>query len=48
MVDQDVVRGVELKSGVNVLVFKVVNTGLYWQRSIRLPDKDGQRHTSES
>ena len=33
MVDQDVVRRVELKSGVNVLVFKVVNTGLDWQEA---------------
>jgi hypothetical protein len=42
MPDQDVVRGVELKAGLNVLVFKVVNGQAYWQGSIRFTDAAGQ------
>jgi WD40 repeat protein/serine/threonine protein kinase len=40
--DQDVVRGVELEAGLNVLVFKVVNLTLYWKGSIRFTDAGGQ------
>ena len=40
--DQDVVTGVDLKAGVNVLVFKVVNETLDWQGSIRFTDAAGQ------
>jgi WD40 repeat protein/tRNA A-37 threonylcarbamoyl transferase component Bud32 len=40
--DQDVQGGVELKSGRNVLVFKVVNEGYSWAGSIRLTDAAGQ------
>jgi hypothetical protein len=36
--DQDAVSGIELKAGVNVLVFKVVNQILRWEGSIRLTD----------
>ncbi len=42
MPDQDEVRGVELKAGLNLLVFKVVNWQLYWQGSIRFTDAAGQ------
>ena len=38
---QDLVTGVELKAGVNVLVFKVVNEGADWQGSVRFLDADG-------
>ena len=37
----DVVEGVELKAGINVLVFKVVNEGADWMGSIRFTDADG-------
>jgi hypothetical protein len=40
--DQDVVAGVELKAGLNVLVFKVVNGDADWLGSIRLTDPAGQ------
>jgi len=40
--DQDTVKGVELKAGLNVLVFKVVNEGAGWQGSVRLTDAAGQ------
>ena len=42
MPDQDEVRGVELKPGLNVLVFKVVNLVRYWKGSIRFTDAAGQ------
>jgi serine/threonine protein kinase/DNA-binding beta-propeller fold protein YncE len=40
--DQNVVTDVELKSGLNVLVFKVVNETLDWKGSIRFTDAAGQ------
>ena len=43
--DQDVVTGVELKAGVNVLVFKLAIeewSDFNWQGSIRFADADGQ------
>jgi hypothetical protein len=40
--DQDVVSGVELKAGLNVLVFKVVNQTGDWLGSIRFADAAGQ------
>ena len=40
--DQDVVAGVELKAGINVLVFKVVNEIYSWTGSVRLTDAAGQ------
>ena len=40
--DQDLVEGVELKTGLNVLVFKVVNETEVWQGSVRLTDAYGQ------
>ena len=40
--DQDVVAGVDLGAGVNVLVFKVVNEGLDREGSIRFIDAAGQ------
>jgi hypothetical protein len=40
--DEDVVPGVELKPGLNVLVFKVVNEVEEWQGSVRLTDAAGQ------
>jgi WD40 repeat protein/serine/threonine protein kinase len=40
--DQDVVEGVELKTGLNVLVFKVVNETEAWKGSVRLTDAYGQ------
>jgi hypothetical protein len=39
--DADVVGGLELKAGVNVLVFKVVNEVASWDGSVRLTDPDG-------
>ena len=39
---QDVVNGVELKAGLNVLVFKVVNETGEWQGSVSLTDAAGQ------
>jgi len=40
--DQDEVRGVALKAGLNVLVFKVVNEQQDWRGSIRFTDAAGQ------
>jgi hypothetical protein len=40
--DQDVVAGVHLQTGFNVLVFKVVNETLDWQGSVRFTDAAGQ------
>ncbi len=40
--DQDVTAGVELKAGLNVLLFKVVNEDLLWLGSVRLTDAAGQ------
>jgi hypothetical protein len=40
--DQDVVAGVRLKAGLNVLVFKVVNETSAWAGSIRFTDAAGQ------
>ena len=39
--DQDTVASVELKAGVNVLVFKVVNETGGWMGSVRFTDPDG-------
>jgi WD40 repeat protein/tRNA A-37 threonylcarbamoyl transferase component Bud32 len=39
--DEDEVAGVELKAGLNVLVFKVVNQIGAWQGSVRLTDAAG-------
>ncbi len=40
--DQDVRTGVELKAGLNVLVFKVVNEPADWRGSVRFTDAAGQ------
>jgi WD40 repeat protein/serine/threonine protein kinase len=40
--DQDMAAGVELKAGLNVLVFKVVNEAYDWQGSVRFTDAAGQ------
>ena len=40
--DQDEVAGIELRVGLNVLVFKVVNEILAWQGSVRFTDAAGQ------
>ena len=40
--DQDTVTGLELKAGLNVLVFKVVNERGPWMGSIRFTDASGQ------
>ena len=39
--DSDVVGSLDLKAGVNVLVFKVVNQVTGWEGSVRLTDPDG-------
>lgn len=39
--DQDTTEDVTLKSGVNTLVFKVVNEGMDWSGCVRFVDKDG-------
>ena len=39
--DEDIVGGMELKAGLNVLVFKVVNEIARWQGSVRFTDADG-------
>jgi len=39
--DQDEVSGVELKAGLNVLVFKVANGGFGWAGSVRFTTADG-------
>ncbi|HUS37567.1 MAG TPA: hypothetical protein VM680_19620, partial [Verrucomicrobiae bacterium] len=36
--DQDAVSGIELRTGLNVLVFKVVNDDGGWQGSVRFTD----------
>jgi hypothetical protein len=40
--DRDLVEGVTLNAGVNVLVFKVVNDRGVWQGSVRFTDAEGQ------
>jgi hypothetical protein len=40
--DKDPVTDVELKAGLNVLVFKVVNEEEDWQGSVRFTDAAGQ------
>jgi hypothetical protein len=40
--DRDTVSGIDLKAGLNVLVFKVVNQGGGWAGSIRITDATGQ------
>ena len=40
--DQDEVAGVELKAGLNVLAFKVVNETADWKGSVRFTDAIGQ------
>jgi hypothetical protein len=40
--DEDVVKEVELRAGLNVLVFKVVNLAALWQGSVRFTDTAGQ------
>jgi hypothetical protein len=40
--DQDVVACVELRAGLNVLVFKVANETGAWQGSVRFTDAAGQ------
>jgi len=42
LADPDVVAGVELKAGMNVLVFKVVNETGDWQGSVRFTERDGK------
>jgi hypothetical protein len=39
--DQDVVGGLELKSGINVLVLKVVNQTGDWKCGVRFTDAEG-------
>ena len=41
-VDQDPAAGQELKAGLNVLVFKVVNEDFVWRGSVRFTDAMGQ------
>ncbi len=41
MADEDEFTGVELKAGVNVLVFKVVNATRGWAGSVRFVDAAG-------
>jgi hypothetical protein len=40
--DQDSAAGQELKAGLNVLVFKVVNEDSIWRGSVRFTDATGQ------
>jgi hypothetical protein len=40
--EQDVVSGVELKAGVNVLLFKIANEEDFWRASLRFTDAAGQ------
>ncbi|MFO1501293.1 MAG: protein kinase [Verrucomicrobiota bacterium] len=40
--DQDTVQGLQLRAGVNVLVFKVVNETLDWKGSIHLLTREGK------
>ncbi|MFO1500296.1 MAG: protein kinase [Verrucomicrobiota bacterium] len=39
---EDVVAGIALKAGINVLVFKVVNQTGDWQGAVRFTDRDGR------
>ena len=39
---EDKIKGVDLKAGLNVLVFKVVNATAYWLGSVRFTDAAGQ------
>jgi serine/threonine protein kinase len=41
VVDEDVATGIELRAGLNVVVFKIVNETLDWAGSLRFSDKDG-------
>jgi hypothetical protein len=41
--NEDVVGGLELKAGINVLVFKVVNEVTGWEGSVRFTDAAGQQ-----
>ncbi len=40
--DEDLVEGLDLRAGVNVLVFKVVNQTLFWRGSVRFTGASGQ------
>jgi hypothetical protein len=40
-VDEDIVRGITLSQGLNILVFKVVNEGADWAGCIRFVDENG-------
>ena len=40
--ERDTVSGIELKAGLNVLVFKVVNELVGWEGSVRISDAAGQ------
>ncbi len=40
--DQDVVAGLELRAGINVLILKVYNQAGTWQGSIRFTDESGE------
>ncbi len=40
--DEDTVSNVELRSGINVVVFKIVNGEELWKGSLRFTEKDGQ------
>jgi hypothetical protein len=42
LADDDVVPDVELKTGLNVVVFKVVNFTGDWAGSVRFTDREGQ------
>jgi hypothetical protein len=41
IVDQDLVPGITLKSGLNLVVFKVLNERVHWKGSIRFTDAQG-------
>lgn len=40
--DEDIVEGIQLKAGLNMVVFKVVNIHAGWLGSIRITDRGGQ------
>jgi hypothetical protein len=40
--DQDEVQGIELRAGLNVLMFKVLNAAAAWKGCIRFTDAAGQ------
>ena len=42
MADHHEEPDVSLKAGLNVLVFKVVNSDLGWEASVRFTDKEGK------